>query len=437
MMTRPRRARSLIAITLFFTIPVELLSAEVIVVDLGGGGDHTQIQPAVNAAGNGDVILVEPGTYAPFTIDHKELSVLGDGSPVIVDGGITVRNTLEYHPVLLAGLESHGFKHANGDVDPALRLSVTRAAVRVENCTLIGTDGIYCDWCNPPDLYAGGEAVRINIALDVVFTRCTIRGGRGYVWFDGEELNRGGDGILATGCSLAIHDSTVEGRDGPSAINWDLGQGGDGGDAVYVTEHSTVPSVVHVAGSVLAGGDGGDGDICLDNAGKGGDGLKLEGATTRGYTLDVQLSGGQEGCGWNYPPPGSALVLLNGATLTPWPGTARSLATDSPVREQELVLHRFEGEPGDLVFLLEAPFSGFELLPAASGVMLLHYPGLQRFRYQGRLTPGGFLDLWITTPDLPGVREARRTWTQSFFRVGVGDCLLGSGSTRVVVDSAF
>ena len=38
-------------------------SAATIVVDLNGGGDFTEIQPAIDAARDGDTVLVRPGEY--------------------------------------------------------------------------------------------------------------------------------------------------------------------------------------------------------------------------------------------------------------------------------------------------------------------------------------------------------------------------------------
>ncbi len=414
-------------------------SADVIVVDAAGGGDHLDIQPAVDAASDGDAILVKPGNYTSFTIDHKDLSVVGDGAPITVTGGITVRNTLEHHPVLLAGLDSIGVKEDQGVVFPALFLSVARGPVRVERCTLIGGDGFYCGWtCSPFDEHAGGEAVRIEIALNICFTECTIRGGHGEIWFDGGDQTRGGEGIVASGCSLSIHDSIVEGGvGGGQQWGWGLASGGDGGVALHAQDTATVNTIVHLSGSEVTGGNGGDADMCLDPGGAGGDGLSLHGSTTAGYLLDTTLAGGAPGCGTNNPPAGVPLVTGVGATADFWPGTSRLLRSRTPLREQEVVPFSFEGEPGDLVFLLESRAAGFHLLPAASGVMPLRYPARQRFRFMGSLDASGTLDLFLTMPDLPIGRESARTYTAAYFRDVSGGAWLGSPATRLVVDIAY
>ena len=59
-----------------------------IIVDQGGGGDHTTIQTAINAAGTGDVVVVEPGTY----VENINLS----------GRSITLRSTDPYNPSVVA-----------------------------------------------------------------------------------------------------------------------------------------------------------------------------------------------------------------------------------------------------------------------------------------------------------------------------------------------
>lgn len=60
----------------------------VLVVDQanGPGTDFTQIQPAITAAVDGDVILVRPGIYQRFSVFGKSLSVVVDGAQATVYG---------------------------------------------------------------------------------------------------------------------------------------------------------------------------------------------------------------------------------------------------------------------------------------------------------------------------------------------------------------
>jgi hypothetical protein len=74
----------------------------------GPGTNFTEIQPAVDAASAGDVILVRPGTYAPISVS-KGVAILGQP-------GFTVSNNAipSPIPVVLRGLLL-GFQAANWD----------------------------------------------------------------------------------------------------------------------------------------------------------------------------------------------------------------------------------------------------------------------------------------------------------------------------------
>ncbi|MFV2063500.1 MAG: right-handed parallel beta-helix repeat-containing protein [Chloroflexota bacterium] len=52
-----------------------------IIVDQNGGGDYTTITAAVEAALDGDTILVKPGTYAEHLLITEAITLEGDGEP--------------------------------------------------------------------------------------------------------------------------------------------------------------------------------------------------------------------------------------------------------------------------------------------------------------------------------------------------------------------
>ena len=61
-------------------LPIALLlvATEVHIVDETGAGDFTDIQPAVDAAVDGDVVLVKPGTYGAVEVVGKTLTIAGE-----------------------------------------------------------------------------------------------------------------------------------------------------------------------------------------------------------------------------------------------------------------------------------------------------------------------------------------------------------------------
>src|SRR5205809_924810 len=58
------------------------------VVSEGGGGQFTDIPPAIDAAQPGDVLLVVTGTYSPFTLG-KGLTIIGYGQTPL-SGGVSI-----------------------------------------------------------------------------------------------------------------------------------------------------------------------------------------------------------------------------------------------------------------------------------------------------------------------------------------------------------
>src|SRR5262245_26613828 len=81
-----RRMTACCMVVMFFLAPARRSPAATITVDQGGGGDFTGIQEALDAAGDGDLVLVRPGTYAIFeTLDfNRLLPPTADGSRNLV-----------------------------------------------------------------------------------------------------------------------------------------------------------------------------------------------------------------------------------------------------------------------------------------------------------------------------------------------------------------
>ena len=70
--------------------------ADVLVVDAAGGGQYTDIQSAVLAAQDGDVVLVRTGVYGPFDVRAKALDIVAyEGADVRVVGTTRVRAGLK------------------------------------------------------------------------------------------------------------------------------------------------------------------------------------------------------------------------------------------------------------------------------------------------------------------------------------------------------
>ena len=128
--------------------------------------DFATIQEAVDAAADGDVILVRrplpPTPYAGFTVDGKSLVVVGERADHMqVVGSIAVRNLALTQQVALLGINAT--TDSRGISSPALVLGNNVGPVWIEECSLSGGDGV--------------EAVRVDGTVSVVLARCSMRGG--------------------------------------------------------------------------------------------------------------------------------------------------------------------------------------------------------------------------------------------------------------------
>jgi pectin methylesterase-like acyl-CoA thioesterase len=121
-----------------------LANAGVIVVDATGGGDFTQIQPAIDAAVDGDTIYVKrTGLYASFTVDDKALSVVGHDNPLWPDvtGTIEIKNRVPEDPLVQRCRSRRALRvHRSGSCDPRrVRRGIPERCVRGQHVP--GVDG--------------------------------------------------------------------------------------------------------------------------------------------------------------------------------------------------------------------------------------------------------------------------------------------------------
>lgn len=156
-------------------------SADVLVVDQAGGAgaDFTAIQPAVDAAVDGDVIVVRAGSYQNLSITGKSLAVVGEGQPSFFgfsnQGGTHFNEVLDLpagSSVVLAGLVFTGV---------GLSVRNDAGSIWVEDCSLGGFAFVQS---------ANASFVRCSVAVstpffpfqgDVAFYQCQVSGEAGPV----------------------------------------------------------------------------------------------------------------------------------------------------------------------------------------------------------------------------------------------------------------
>ncbi len=185
-------------------------------VDQSGGGDYLTIQAAVDAAGDGDLILVAAGTYHP----------LGDNGIQIQGKSITLRSLLGrehttidpfrsrrcfvlenigiWDPVVIEGFTiRRGYSDGYGGGIRCENAALTLADCSIEDCVAYGTGHGGMSWGRGGGLYCLDSTVSVS--------GCSFSGN--YVW----EM---GGGIYCRSSELTITDSRLEHNEA---------QGGSGG----------------------------------------------------------------------------------------------------------------------------------------------------------------------------------------------------------------
>jgi hypothetical protein len=251
-----------------FVLGVAALATQAIastyVVDQSGGGQFTDIPPAIAAAQPGDVLLVMHGSYSAFTLD-KGLTIIGYGNPTVA-GTAAVSSVPLGQTAVLSSLAPTDLSIA-GCLGPVIvqNLGVIHFA-DVQNSRDVRLRGIRINGFGPLPLNPGGEAD--SSRLEIVGGNA--RGNDGSCGFGSIPPVDATPGwrFLASRVQFAL--SIATGGDGPYCPSPAIGC--NGGDGINVGENTTL-ILTGGGASVLSGGlQGGDsppGGDCHDNGQSG------------------------------------------------------------------------------------------------------------------------------------------------------------------------
>ena len=338
-----------------FTSPA--LAGGVRIVTAAGELNFSEIQQAVDAAAEGDVLLVAEGSYGGFAVDGKSLSVFAvPGADVRVACSVHIRNLAAGQTVVLAGLQvvsSLGGCGNNG----MLWLEDNQGFVRVQDCSFTGWSGSYTTECI--SAIPGNDATWIIDCASVALLDTTLTGGEGE-WQDSYngtcDAAEGGLGLLAVRSNLALYECGITGGLGGQA-KYHAGVGGAGVEAV--------DSEVFASGGWIQGGAGGlNYDSGIYTYATGGDALSLTAGSL--HSMDCVVSGGPG------QPPGQ--ILTGTGSYNVLPAQARSLQGPTVVVSGTPFSANYAGVAGDLVSVSLAEEPGHLLLLALSGVLLTPFP---------------------------------------------------------------
>lgn len=189
------------------------LSAQgVRIVEPTGTQNFSDLQPAIDAAGDGDVLLVAAGSYGSFSIDGKALWIVAlPGALARVEGTARVQNLAPDQTVVLIGLTVDPPTPTSGleEDGTALWLEANPGHVRLQDCSFIGATGEGDGQCQPFGHIDGWHAVRAIANQRIAFAGCTIQGGAG-TGIPGSTqcyespAGDGGHGVFATSSPVAF-----------------------------------------------------------------------------------------------------------------------------------------------------------------------------------------------------------------------------------------
>ncbi|MEM7305652.1 MAG: hypothetical protein AAF682_03225 [Planctomycetota bacterium] len=372
-------------------LSVAFAQGQLWIVDASGGpdADFTDIQPAVDAAADGDTVQVREGSYGDVLVDARSLSVVAEAAASVGAGEVTVRNVAGSQSVVLRGFGVSG-------VD----LTSNQGPVLLES---IG-GGFGPSLCSP---FISGGAANILACDAVVLSGCT---------FTGNFADSVGD------VGLRITSSTVHAYETRAAGSTPLAAGGSGGFGV-----TAFGSFLFASGGSFAGGCGADtGFPCSGTGGTGGAGLFASGSTVN--LVSVELAGGKGGFGFGCGDGLDGQPVLGGFTAVA--GNPRGYSISPFGDGGASATIDYAGVAGDLVFsLIALDVEPLYLAELAGSLALTIPPILVSHGVAG----DGTLTVSVPLPSLPPGQEAFTVYAQGAAISPVGAAVLAAPSVLTIL----
>ncbi len=383
--------RSALALTLALLFGTTAASAQSVwkVKTTPVGSDFTDIQDAVNAASDGDIILVDSGFYSELDIDNKALTIQAEPG-----ADVRILRPFEYGSIIIRNLDSTQAVSLRGINAPrGTEGGFHQAGLVIRDCLgpVLVENGIYgASSVGHPAGLAHGVTITLSSSVSIV--RCTIESlvcGCGPGGTPHED-----PGLFAEGANVYLYDSSVTGSTGV-----DLKSG------TFFSSNSIIS---------------GDVDAVRLSNGFGGVGAQA-------HLLNSVL---------NFGVTGQRVNVIDGL-LVDLSGDAGGFSVTSPIREGETGVETYRGNPGELVLLFLSPtLMNGNLNVNVKGVDFLGQPTF-RFR-RGILPASGIKTKMVTINDLgPGI-DAINIYEQAVFVDLITlNFTISEPSSVVILDAAF
>lgn len=255
----------------------------------GAGGAFTDLQAAVDAAADGDLLLLASGTYGDVTIDGRSLALAArPGASPSIEGRVIVRNVGATQSVELSGLLVEASL-----AQPVVSIRSCAGPILIQECIFRSSSESYTAFAIVGVLQVfnsqsvtlvstqvvpgtGTNALPVGVSPGVRSSDSTIRlyacaavGGTGLATGSSDPTRRGGPALLLRGGTAEIiGGALIGGRGGPSYEDFDLFGGpfcvtdGTGGPALRLEGAATVPEALVVDAILVPGPGGVPGDGC-------------------------------------------------------------------------------------------------------------------------------------------------------------------------------
>ncbi len=417
-------------------LPLALPCASAQSVHVVNGGGPGALQAAINAAAEGDTVLVHGGVYGPTSVVAKSLTIVAEPELGTIVSGLLITQLGASQRCVVSGLD---LVSAGGNA--ALRVLSCSGSVRLEAVRSQSASSV--------------DGARVADSLDVAFVRCTSTGGA-QTPSPGPDsvIYPVGRGLHVNASQVALYDSNLTGGNGQNAhfINAVFSEvpAGEGGAGLEAEGASTI----FLGHCTLRGGNGGNGrglacvhlpcGLAPTAGADGGCGVRAHSGasalvfdcTSSGGTGGLGGSGGQC-CPQTVWPPGADGMTGGAAcgTTSTILGSSAVLIAPHVVREQTPLALSVTGTPGDRVMLAVSTGTRWAFDPALSGVRLFG-PSSRRIAL-GTIPGGGTLSTSLPIPALPPGVGAQNYYLQIVVQTGTGPFRLGSPAWLPILDSMY
>ncbi len=352
-------------------------------------GHFATIQAAVDAASDGETLLIAPGYYGGFTVNGKGLTVIAPLGTVNISETITITGLSAAQAVRLSQLvvviPGDAMSNTPAERVIALRGVGNQGQIWLQDCLFTGAIGVgSVTGVGEP----GGAGAEFLQCAHVLASNCAFTGGTGGGCVSsncyGGSGGVGGSGVRANGGQLSFQACTLTaamgGTNGSSG-----GAGGHGLHAIGVAH-------TRATGTTFKGGKGGEAwDFLCIKGGAGGHGINATSGEVK--LLASPIIAGGAGNGQVCPDGSAGQPFFGAANLEVLPDPARTLSANDFSGDGTSLAVEVHGQAGDKVWLATALRWNWLHVSGVFGVWLLPYPHPLTLIPQGTIPASGTLSL--------------------------------------------